>query len=409
MMKKLLAGLTPATVTSILTAAVTAAVAFGAPLTQNQSNSILVLGGATALILFAHGLSKALSFLSPQTIVGLVTAIIGVAVAFGLPITHAQTESVLQLTALFAGLLLVHGVAQTVARDRRAPQLSEPKLNITSRITLEGQEVTSRELAAKPKPGPGVHIAVRDLTTKGTFTSTQLYRLVWSLWYQAVFQYNRSPWVEKGYATAIADVYLLDKSDELPDGHWCIELLNKSDQEGALGFHEDAVFNNASKGPRKASARSARGLAKHASGKLVPLAKIGVKTSIADGVQPSEVASHEMLEMAVDPFVMNDSELRKVLNKTAAEYYIGEVCDAVQDEGYDVGAPEGRPCGVPEAIVSNFVFPGWYEMAQSGGQLDFQGTRKAPFELAAGGYMSVAPEGDPDNWTQIYGTQAAKS
>lgn len=122
----LLSRLTPHTVIATLTAAVSCAIAFGAPLTSGQSNAILTLGGSLSVILFAHGLSRALTFLSPQSVIGLVTAAIGVACAFGLPVTPGQTQSILTLTALFAGLLLVHGVVHTAVRDRRVPQPVEP-------------------------------------------------------------------------------------------------------------------------------------------------------------------------------------------------------------------------------------------------------------------------------------------
>ena len=124
-LKEVFSKLTPTTIVSILAAVLTVAVAFGAPITQAQTDSVLVLGGALSLVLLAHGLSGALTYLSPQSIVGLVTAVIGVAAAFGLPITQAQSASILQLTGLFAGLLFVHGAVHTVARDRRLPEIPE--------------------------------------------------------------------------------------------------------------------------------------------------------------------------------------------------------------------------------------------------------------------------------------------
>lgn len=244
-----------------------------------------------------------------------------------------------------------------------------------------------------------VTVAVRDLTSPGTFTADQLRNMVWTLRYQALYHYNRSPWVEHGYAASVADVILV--TETRPDT-WNIELLDTSDQEGALGYHEDQAFDAHSSGPRKTSERSSRGLAAH---NQKPLAKVFCKTSKEDGVQPSEVASHELLEMLVDPRVVNEAEILKYLDSTTKQFYIGEVCDAVQEEGYDVGEPEGRPTGVPEAFVANFVNPGWFRAQQTRPELDFRGTRKAPFELAPGGYMSVAPEDNPGNWTQIYGAK----
>lgn len=253
-------------------------------------------------------------------------------------------------------------------------------------------------------------IVVRNLTSAGTFAEVELERMVWAVRYQALYQYNRSPWVEKGYATAVVDVRLLGPADPIPAGAWLAELLDSDpEQPGALGWHENQVFNAESQGPRKMSRRSARGVALHPdSGQEIPLIKILCKTSIEDGVQPSEVLSHEVLEAAVDPLVTNEATIRKYPDTAAGQNYIGEICDAVQGEGYDVGAPEGRPCGVPEATVANFVNPGWFGAEQTRPELDFRGSRRAPFELAPPGYMSVQPIAGGE-WTQIFGAASTGS
>jgi hypothetical protein len=260
-------------------------------------------------------------------------------------------------------------------------------------------------------------IVVRNLTSPGTFTEIELERMVWAVSYQARFQYNRSPWVERGYATAIADVRLLAEGEKIPAGAWICELLDTTDQPEALGFHEDQVFDNTLEGqpstettsvhPRKASARSARGITLHPqTGEEVPLMKIACRTSREDGVQPSEVFSHEVLESAVDPRVMSEGQVRTYVRPATHQRYIGEICDAVQGEGYDVGAPEGRPCGFPEATVANFVNPGWFGAGQTRPELDFRGSRRAPFELAAQGYISVQPETGGE-WQQVFGDASA--
>jgi hypothetical protein len=236
-------------------------------------------------------------------------------------------------------------------------------------------------------------ITVQDLTSD-LFTPAGIFKTVWSLNYQALYHYNRSPWVEHGYAPAIDGVHLLPKGLPVPEGAWHIELLDTSDQEGALGYHEDEVHVS--------SKHSTRGLATVTE---LPLAKVFVKSCAEYAVAPSEVASHELLEMAVDPYVLDESKLRKYLNEQAHWWYIAEVGDPVQGEGYDVGAPENRETGV---IVANFAWPLWWGQLQTRSQLDFRGTRKARFELAPGGYMSVAPENNPTEWSQIYGSATAK-
>lgn len=253
---------------------------------------------------------------------------------------------------------------------------------------------------------PSVLITVQDHTSPGTFTPTQLFNTVWSLWYQAEFHYNYSPWVERGYSQPAQSVRLIEPNTTPPAGAWHIELLDTSDQPGALGYHEDEAFDANSPGVKKGSSRSSRGLA---AATLLPLAKVFVKTSREDGVQATEVASHEMLEMLVDPRVVDESQIRKYLNTEKKEWYIAEVGDPVQGEGYDVGEPEGRPTGVPEATVANFAYPAWWKQPQTRVGYDFRGTRKAPFEISPAGYMSVAPEANPSQWTQINGSATAPS
>ncbi len=233
-------------------------------------------------------------------------------------------------------------------------------------------------------------IAVEDRTS-GLFTPTQIFNVCWSLNWQALYHFNRSPWAEHGYCEPCEAVQLLPNGATPPPSAWRVELLDTSDQEGALGYHEDEAF--------KSSAHSTRGLV---AGAEIPLAKVFVKTARESGVEPSEVASHEILEMLVDPWVVNEVQIRKYLNTAAKEWYIGEVGDPVQGEGY------GIVPNVPEAVVANFAWPAWWGLGQTRPAFDQRDTRKAPFELAPGGYMSVQPEAGGE-WSQIYGSDKAKA
>jgi len=218
---------------------------------------------------------------------------------------------------------------------------------------------------------------VEDQTSAGILSPTQLRDIVWGLNYQALYHYGRSPWVEHGYAPP-AHVVQLPTGAKPPVGAWNIILLDTSDQAGALGYHEDEA------------------------GTGIPYSDVFVKTARKDGADPAEVASHEMLEMLVDPDVTN---VRKVLNQQAKKFYIVEVGDPVQGCGYDIGAPEGRHCGV---TVADFAFPAWFGMAQTRPDLSFRDSITEPFTLAPQGYISVAPEGEPENWSQVFGRDRAK-
>jgi hypothetical protein len=220
-------------------------------------------------------------------------------------------------------------------------------------------------------------ITVENQTKAAPLSPTDLRDLVWSLNYQALYHYGRSPWVENGYAPP-AHVTLLPEGAAPPAGAWNIILLDTSTQAGALGFHEDEANNE------------------------IPFSDVFVGTAREAGTDPSEVASHELLEMLVDP---NVNEIRKVLNKEKGQFYIVEVADPVQGCGYDIGAPEGRHCGV---TVADFAFPAWFGMAQAPSDLSFRDSIKNPFELAPQGYISIAPENEPENWSQVFGKTSDK-
>jgi hypothetical protein len=134
-LKGLLARLNPSTALSVLTAALTLGASFGLHVTAAQKASILVVGGAAAAALLTHGLTNAFKYLTPETITGLVVSGIGVAVAFGAPITHEQSEQALYAAGIIATALLGHGVVHTVARDKREP--AAPKLPLVTQEHID--------------------------------------------------------------------------------------------------------------------------------------------------------------------------------------------------------------------------------------------------------------------------------
>lgn len=255
-------------------------------------------------------------------------------------------------------------------------------------------------------------IIVKDGTSPGTWTGDQLANTVWSARYAALFMFNRSPWVEHDYVGPVSDVKL---GAPIPAGAWVLELLDTSDQPGALGYHE-GQSRISKAGP--SGVHSERGIALHpATGAEIVVMKVFVKTSREDGVPATEVVTHELFEAAVDPYVNNESEIRVYTNPANGKEYIGEVGDPVQSRAWDVGAPEGRPCGVPEAMISDFAYPAWWGQPQTrSGTCFTEDTGEwvkapelppvPPFTVAVGGYMSVRSPGG--EWEQIAGEKAPR-
>jgi hypothetical protein len=217
-------------------------------------------------------------------------------------------------------------------------------------------------------------VTIEDQTSPGVLTPRERFNLAWALNYAALYHYGRSPWVTEGLAPA-AHVMLLPRGMRPPAGAWNLVLLDTSDQAGALGYHEDEQ------------------------GSEIPFSDVFVKTAREDGADPAEVACHELYEMLVDPDVSNP---RIVFH--GGELYIVEVGDPVQGCGYDIGAPEGRTCGV---TVADFAWPAWFGLPQSimPGRMSFRGSIANAFELAPQGYISIAPVSEPGNWSQIFGAQ----
>jgi hypothetical protein len=102
-----------------------------------------------------------------------------------------------------------------------------------------------------------------------------------------------------------------------------------------------------------------------------PISKVFVK---ALGEEPISVAaSHELFEMVLDPMA------NLWADKNPNTQYAYEVCDAVEEDSFDV---DGLP-------MSNFVYPSWFEpfKHRRGTKFDHKGTLKAPFSMTEGGYV----------------------
>ena len=161
---------------------------------------------------------------------------------------------------------------------------------------------------------------------------------------------------------------------------WQLGIFDDSDQAGALGYHDLTQ-----QGP--------------------PLAKVFAHTDILYKAQWTVTASHELLEMLADPDI----------NLTAMAYaqagpglqwlllYAYEVCDPCEADalGYEIGG----------VLVSDFVFPAWFETfwQTDGAQFDFQKKIRNPFELAAGGYSSIFDVSGGTGWGQFTADESKRA
>jgi hypothetical protein len=160
----------------------------------------------------------------------------------------------------------------------------------------------------------------------------------------------------------------------VPKGHapakgaWWVVFLDDSDQADALAYHD----------------LTDEGL---------PISKVFVKTILADKASVSVGATHELLEMAVDPW------LNSAYQDPQGVFWAGEIADPVEDDqyGYEIGG----------ILVSDFVTPNWFAHQHAQSQIDLKSHAHAPFEVLTGGY---AQKFDPKHgWVQVTGSKAMRS
>jgi hypothetical protein len=145
-------------------------------------------------------------------------------------------------------------------------------------------------------------------------------------------------------------------------------FLDDSDQAGALAYHD--LTNEG-----------------------LPISKVFVKSIQADNSSISAGATHELCEMAVDPW------LNSAYQDPQGAFWAGEVCDPVEDDryGYQIGG----------ILVTDFVTPNWFAHQHAQATIDFKGHTTVAFAVLSGGY---AQKFDPQKgWEQINGSRAKLS
>jgi hypothetical protein len=146
---------------------------------------------------------------------------------------------------------------------------------------------------------------------------------------------------------------------------WAVVFLDNADAPGALAYHDLTPDG-------------------------LPLSKVFVKTTIDDGELVSVSASHELVEMLVDPAInlMTTGPDPKTI-------YAYESADPVEALSFNVS-------GIP---MSDFVYPSYFEAFHKPGSVrfDYLNKVKKPFEILKGGYQIIFKSG---KWSQVYGSKA---
>lgn len=157
----------------------------------------------------------------------------------------------------------------------------------------------------------------------------------------------------------------LVKTKGFVKGQWAMVFMDNADQPGALAYHDLTPSG-------------------------LPLAKVFVKTAIKNGELVSVAASHELVEMLVDPAIniMTTGPDPKII-------YAYESADPVEALSFKVN-------GIP---MSNFVYPSYFEDFHKPKSVQFDHMKQVtrPFQVLKDGYQIIFKNG---KWSQIYGSKA---
>jgi len=154
----------------------------------------------------------------------------------------------------------------------------------------------------------------------------------------------------------------LAKSTGFVKSQWAMVFLDNADQPGALAYHDLTPDG-------------------------LPLAKVFVKTTLANHDLVSVSASHELVEMLVDPAIN-----LLATGPDPKTVYAYESADPVEALSYP---------------MTDFVYPSYFENFHKPGSVQFDRLKKVnrPFQILPGGYQIIFKNG---KWSQIFGSAAKK-
>jgi hypothetical protein len=163
-----------------------------------------------------------------------------------------------------------------------------------------------------------------------------------------------------------AEIVVVKRGEAAAPGHWWLELLDEGDMPGALGYHDVTPDG-------------------------LPKAKVFTKLAKDIAATWTVTASHELLNMLVDPRAN-----LVVIAETRAEMraHAVEIATPCQDDSYFING----------VAVSDFVFPAWYEPARprDSTQFDFLRLIHQSLELRPGGYSQVIGPDFRKGWTVLF-------
>jgi len=159
----------------------------------------------------------------------------------------------------------------------------------------------------------------------------------------------------------------LVKTNGFVKGSWAMVFLDVADEPNALAYHD----------------LTPEGL---------PQSKVFVKTTLDNNDLVSVSASHELVEMLVDPAIN-----LMTTGPDSKTVYAYESADPVENLSFKVN-------GIP---MTDFVYPAYFEAFRKAGSAKFDQMKKVkrPFQILVGGYQSIFKNG---KWSEVFGSAAKK-
>ena len=156
----------------------------------------------------------------------------------------------------------------------------------------------------------------------------------------------------------------LVKTTDFQPGAWAMVFLDNADQAGALAYHDLTPDG-------------------------LPQAKVFVKTTLDNNDLVSVSASHELVEMLVDPAtnMMTTGPDRTTI-------YAYESADPVEALSFAVNG----------IAMSDFVYPSYFEDFRQPGSVPFDQMNQVnqPFQILSGGYQIIFQNGQ---FSQVFGSE----
>ena len=155
----------------------------------------------------------------------------------------------------------------------------------------------------------------------------------------------------------------LVETTDFVKGAWAMVFLDTADAPGALAYHDLTPDG-------------------------LPESKVFVKTTLDDHELVSVSASHELVEMLVDPAtnLMTTGPDPKTM-------YAYESADPVEALAFDIQGMQ----------MSDFIYPSYFEAFHKAGSVKFDHLNKVkkPFQILSGGYQIIYKSG---KWSQVFGS-----